>query len=67
MSKKSKEHRKRVASRNQKLINKGKGKTIDADKIINSGMATPIEALSIAKHMSSKGKNPVKVFNRRTQ
>jgi len=63
MSKKSKEHRKKVAARNQRNANK----KVDANKIIDSGMATPKEAHHIGKHLASKGHNPVKVFQRKAQ
>lgn len=63
MSKKSKkEHRKKVAARNQRNANK----KVDANKILNSGMATPDEARHIGKMIASKGHNPIKVFNRKT-
>jgi len=63
MSKKSKEHRKKVAARNQRNA----GKRINADKILDSGMATPHEANVIGKFVASRGHNPVKVFQRKTQ
>lgn len=63
MSKKSKEHRKKVAARNQRNANK----KIDGYKIINSGMATPNEARFLGKALASQGHNPVKVFQRKAQ
>lgn len=63
MSKSKKEHRKKVAARNQRNANK----KIDANKIIDSGMATPNEARFLGKALANKGHNPVKVFQRKAQ
>lgn len=63
MGKSKKEHRKKVTARNQRDANK----KIDGDKIINSGMATPSEARFLGKFIAAKGRNPAKVFQRKTQ
>jgi hypothetical protein len=65
MSKRSKNHSKRVAARNQRLANKTTSAAKIIDAIERTGMATPNEARFAGKIIASKGRNPGKVFQRK--
>lgn len=65
MSKKSKAHRKKVAKRNERLAGDPNAARIKA-KVSKTGMATPQEALHLAKVHASKGKNVNRFFQRKT-
>jgi len=62
MSKKSKEHRKKVAARNQRLVNQDT--TLNVGNIMKTGMATPQQAFHLGEAYIRAGKNPEKEFKR---
>lgn len=69
MSKKSKkDHNKKVAARNQrnKSMRFSNNIGIIEKQTEKTGLATPIEAMRLAKNYASKGINPQKMFQRKT-